>query len=79
MWALAVTGAREEAVATGGGDAVVALWRDATAANAEAKATEQAVVVLKQQDLENALQVGSSATGSAGGTQGFMTAEEQPN
>ena len=60
VWALAVTGAREEAVATGGGDAVVALWRDATAANAEAKATEQAAVVLKQQDLENALQVSSS-------------------
>ena len=56
-----MTGPREEAVATGGGDAVVALWRDATAANAEAKAEEQAAVVLKQQDLENALQVRSSA------------------
>ena len=60
MWALAVTGAGEEAVATGGGDAVVALWRDATAANAEALAAEQAAAVLKQQDLENALQVSSS-------------------
>ena len=52
-----MTGINEEVAATGGGDAVVALWRDATAANAEAKASEQAVAVLKQQDLENALQV----------------------
>ena len=68
VWALAVAGAREEAVATGGGDAVVALWRDATAANAEAKATEQAAAVLKQQDLENALQVAGLRVSCVGGS-----------
>lgn len=57
---MAVGGKQEGVVVTGGGDSTVALWRDSTAANAEAAAEEEAAAVLKQQDLENALQVESS-------------------
>jgi hypothetical protein len=56
---MAVGGKQEGVVVTGGGDSTVALWRDSTAANAEAAAEEEAAAVLKQQDLENALQVES--------------------
>lgn len=54
---MAVAGKQESVVVTGGGDATVTLWHDSTAANAEAVAEEEAASVLKQQDLENALQV----------------------
>lgn len=57
MWALAVGGAGEGLLATGAADATVAVWEDVTAADEEAVAAEEAAVVLKQQDLSNALQV----------------------
>ena len=54
---MAVGGKQESVLVSGGGDSSVALWRDSTAANAEAAAEQEAASVLKEQDLENALQV----------------------
>lgn len=54
---MAVGGAGESMLATGAADATVAVWEDCTAADEEAAAAEDAAVVLKQQDLSNALQV----------------------
>ena len=58
VWALAVGGAGEGLLATGASDATVAVWEDCTAADEEEAAAEEAAIVLKQQDLSNALQVG---------------------
>jgi hypothetical protein len=58
VWALAVGGAGEGLLATGASDATVAVWEDCTAADDEEAAAEEAAIVLKQQDLSNALQVG---------------------
>lgn len=44
-------------MATGAADATVAVWEDCTAADEEEAAAEEAAIVLKQQDLSNALQV----------------------
>ena len=52
-------GAGDRLLATGAADATVAIWEDVTAADEEAEAAEEAAVVLKQQDLSNALQVPS--------------------
>lgn len=60
VWALAVGGAGEGLLATGASDATVAVWEDCTAADEEEAAAEEAAIVLKQQDLSNALQVGST-------------------
>jgi WD40 repeat protein len=58
LWGLAASAAPAESlIATGGGDSRVVIWRDATAAKAaEAEAAEESLV-LKQQELSNALAV----------------------
>jgi hypothetical protein len=58
VWALAVGGAGEGLLATGASDATFAVWEDCTVADEEEAAAEEAAIVLKQQDLSNALQVG---------------------
>lgn len=58
LWGLAASdGPTESLIASGGGDARVVIWRDVTAAKAaEAEAQEEGLV-LKQQELSNALAV----------------------
>ncbi len=56
VWAMAV-GAGEALLATGGADATVALWHDATEEDQAAAAAEGDAIVLRQQDLANALHV----------------------
>jgi U3 small nucleolar RNA-associated protein 13 len=62
LWGLAASAAPAESlVATGGGDSRVVIWRDATAAKAaEAEAAEESLV-LKQQELSNALAVSTKS------------------
>uniref|UniRef100_A0A383VI50 U3 small nucleolar RNA-associated protein 13 C-terminal domain-containing protein n=1 Tax=Tetradesmus obliquus TaxID=3088 RepID=A0A383VI50_TETOB len=62
LWGLSASAAPGESlVATGGGDARVVIWRDATAAKAaEAEAAEESLV-LRQQELSNALADGDYA------------------
>ena len=52
-----VGGDSDSLIATGGADAKVTLWRDATAEEAAQKAAEAATGVQQQQALANALQV----------------------
>ncbi|KAK9120554.1 hypothetical protein Syun_018171 [Stephania yunnanensis] len=54
VWALAV-GKKTEMLATGGGDAVVNLWYDSTAADEEEAFRREEEGVLKGQELENAV------------------------
>ncbi|CAA6673787.1 unnamed protein product [Spirodela intermedia] len=54
VWALAV-GKKTERLATGGGDAVINLWEDSTAADKEEDLRKTEEVALKSQELENAL------------------------
>lgn len=58
LWGLAAADSTTESiVATGGGDARVVIWRDVTAVKAaEAEAAEEGLV-LRQQELANALAV----------------------
>lgn len=55
VWALAVGGSRQQLLASGGGDGALALWEDATAAEADAAAAERAAAALKEQELQLAL------------------------
>ena len=57
VWALASSGPSGHLLASGGGDGAVAVWEDCTTADADEAAAEAAEVVLKQQDLANALKV----------------------
>lgn len=57
MWALALSGASGDLLASGGGDGAIAVWEDCTAADADEAAAEAEAAVLKQQDLANALRV----------------------
>lgn len=54
VWALTI-GKKTEMLATGGGDAVVNLWHDSTAADKEEAFRKEEEVVLKGQELENAV------------------------
>lgn len=58
VWAMALSGASGDLVASGGGDGAIAVWEDCTAADADEAAAAAAAVALKEQDLANALQVG---------------------
>ena len=57
VWALAVGGEQERLLATGGADARVNVWRDATAEDEAAARSEAAAAAGKAQDLANALEV----------------------
>lgn len=57
VWALALSGASGDLLASGGGDGAIAVWEDCTAADADEAAAEEAAAVLRQQDLANALRV----------------------
>jgi hypothetical protein len=59
VWALAVGGAGEPVLATGGADARVNLWRDCTAADEDSAAAERAEAAQRAQELANALQARS--------------------
>lgn len=54
VWALAV-GKKTEMLATGGGDAVINLWHDSTAAEKEEAFRKEGEVILRGQELENAV------------------------
>nr|GEV76421.1 transducin beta-like protein 3 [Tanacetum cinerariifolium] len=54
VWALAV-GRKTEMLATGGSDAVINLWHDSTAADKAEAAEKEEEVVLKEQELDNAV------------------------
>lgn len=58
IWALAVGGAQESVMATGGGDARVVLWADSTEADQAAAAEAEEELAEKEQALQNALAVG---------------------
>lgn len=64
-------GAGESLVATGGADATVVLWHDYTAEDQAAAAEEEETIVLRQQDLANALHVRPCPTNSPGPTHIF--------
>ncbi|PRW60889.1 transducin beta 3 isoform A [Chlorella sorokiniana] len=55
VWALTLAGSSGDLLASGGGDGAIAVWEDCTAADADEAAAEAEAVVLKQQDLANAL------------------------
>ena len=57
MWALTLSDASGDLLASGGGDGAIAVWEDCTAADADEAAAEAEAAVLKQQDLANALRV----------------------
>jgi U3 small nucleolar RNA-associated protein 13 len=58
LWGLDVSRTTSESlVATGGDDARLVLWRDVTAARAAAAEAEEEALVVKQQELSNALAV----------------------
>lgn len=76
VWALAVGGADESVVATGGGDGAVALWEDCTQEDAATTAREMQEAVLREQELLNALQVGVRKGGK--GLQAVWWGCEQP-
>ena len=61
-----VGGNSDSLIATGGADAKVTLWRDATAEEAAQKAAEAATGVQQQQALANALQARSLCASHAG-------------
>lgn len=50
-------GAGESLLATGGADATLALWHDYTAEDQATAAAQDDAIVLRQQDLANALHV----------------------
>ncbi len=60
VWALTLSGASGDLLASGGGDGAIAVWEDCTAADADEAAAEAEAAVLKQQDLANALRVSGS-------------------
>jgi U3 small nucleolar RNA-associated protein 13 len=58
LWGLAVAGGPDESLlASGGDDSRVVVWRDVTADKAAAAEAEEEELVLKQQELSNALAV----------------------
>jgi U3 small nucleolar RNA-associated protein 13 len=58
LWGLAVSaGVDESLLASGGDDSRVVVWRDVTADKAAAAEAEEEELVLKQQELSNALTV----------------------
>lgn len=58
IWACSTAGAHESMLATGGGDATVVIWEDTTAADSAEAADQEQQLVLKEQELQNALMVG---------------------
>jgi hypothetical protein len=63
VWALALGGPGEKVMATGGGDAVVAVWEDVTEADQAAAQEQEEELLQKEQALQNALVVGGWAWG----------------
>lgn len=64
LWGLAVSnGPDESLVASGGDDSSVVVWRDVTADKAAAAEAEEAELVMKQQELSNALAVSTQGIG----------------